>query len=99
MLQQFTVENFLSFKDKQVFNLQPGRATKKKEHRVQPVKGSWILKTAAMFGPNAGGKSNFVEAFELSKRLVLLGTPPETPIEYRPFRLSSEKKKSNTTFT
>jgi AAA15 family ATPase/GTPase len=99
MLQQFTVENFLSFKDKQVFNLQPGRATKKKEHRVQPVKGSWILKTAAMFGPNAGGKSNFVEAFELSKRLVLLGTPPETPIEYRPFRLSSKKKKSNTTFT
>lgn len=99
MLQEFTVENFLSFKDKQTLNLQPGRGTKKKEHKVEAVKGSWVLKTAAMFGPNAGGKSNFVEAFELSKRLILIGTPPETPIEYRPFRLSPEKKKGDTTFT
>ena len=52
-----------------------------------------------MFGPNAGGKSNFVEAFSLSKRLILQGTPPETPIEFRPFRLSPDKKKSDTTFT
>lgn len=52
-----------------------------------------------MFGPNAGGKSNFVEAFSLSKRLILQGTPPETPIEFRPFRLSAEKKKGDTTFT
>lgn len=99
MLQEFTVENFLSFKDKQTLNLQPGKASKKKEHKVEPVKGSWILKTAAMFGPNAGGKSNFVEAFSLSKRLILQGTPPETPIEFRPFRLSPDKKKSDTTFT
>lgn len=99
MLQEFTVENFLSFKDKQTLNLQPGKASKKKEHKVEPVKGSWILKTAAMFGPNAGGKSNFVEAFSLSKRLILQGTPPETPIEFHPFRLSAEKKKGDTTFT
>lgn len=99
MLQEFTVENFLSFKDKQTFSLQPGRGTRKKEHKVEAAKGLWVLKTAAMFGPNAGGKSNFVEAFELSKRLVLVGTPPGSPIEYRPFRLSPEKKKSDTTFT
>lgn len=98
MLQQFTIENFLSFKNKEVFNLLPGKGSRKKEHRVEPVKGQWILKAAAIFGSNAGGKSNFVEALELGKRLVLLGTNAEALIEYRPFRLSSKNKKKDTTF-
>jgi AAA15 family ATPase/GTPase len=99
MLQQFTVENFLSFKDREVFKLQPGRGTRKKEHKAEPVKGHWILKSAALFGPNAGGKSNFVEALELGKRLVLLGTSAESLIDYRPFRLCAESKKKDTTIT
>lgn len=99
MLQQFTVENFLSFKDKEVFKLQPGKGSRNKGHKVEPVKGHWILKSAALFGPNAGGKSNFVEALELGKRLVLLGTRAETLIEYHPFRLSSESKNKDTTIT
>lgn len=98
MLQQFTVENFLSFKDREVFKLQPGKGSRNKEHKVEPVKGHWILKSAALFGPNAGGKSNFVEALEYGKRLVLFGTRAETLIEYHPFRLSSESKKKDTTF-
>lgn len=99
MLQQFTVENFLSFKDKEVFRLQPSKGSRNKGHKVEPVKGHWILKSAALFGPNAGGKSNFVEALELGKRLVLLGTRAETLIEYHPFRLSSESKNKDTTIT
>ena len=38
MLQQFTVENFLSFKDREVFKLQPGKGSRNKEHKVEPVK-------------------------------------------------------------
>ena len=98
MLQQFTVENFLSFRDREVFKLQPGKGSRNKEHKVEPVKRHWILKSAALFGPNAGGKSNFVEALEFGKRLVLFGTRAETLIEYHPFRLSSESKKKDTTF-
>ena len=74
MLQQFTVENFLSFRDREVFKLQPGKGSRNKEHKVEPVKRHWILKSAALFGPNAGGKSNFVEALEFGKRLVLSST-------------------------
>ena len=98
MLQQFSVENFLSFQNKEVLHLQPGRGTKKKEHRVEPFKGAMVLKSAALFGPNASGKSNFVEALDLAKRLVIVGTPSEAPIEYRPFRLNSSSKKKDTTF-
>lgn len=99
MLQQFTVENFLSFKDRQVLKLSSSRGTKKKEHRIEPIKGSLILKTAAFFGPNAVGKSNFIEALALAKRLVIAGTPTESPIEHHPFRLSDESKHSDTVFT
>lgn len=98
MLQQFTVENFLSFKDRTVLNLQPGKGSRKKEHKVEPVKGEKIVKAAAIFGSNAAGKSNLIEAVDLAKRMILLGTPPGAPIEYRPFRLSADSKHKDTTF-
>jgi len=97
MLQQFTIENFLSFKDREVFSLQPGRGSLKKEHKAEPIKGPWVLKSAAMFGANAGGKSNFVKAIELGKKLVLRGTRTDDLIDYYPFRLSSENKNKGTT--
>lgn len=97
MLQQFTVENFLSFKEREVFTLQPGKGSLKKDHKAEPIKGQWILKSAAMFGANAGGKSNFVKAIELGKKLVLKGTSADDLIDYYPFRLSSENKKKDTT--
>ena len=87
MLQQFTVDNFLSFKGLEVFKLKPGRGTLKSHHKVEPVKGFMVLKTAIMFGANASGKSNFVKAIDLGKRLVLEGTPIGSPMEYHPFRL------------
>ena len=88
MLQQFIVENFLSFKNKEVFSLQPGKGSLKKSHKVEAIKGQWILKSAAIFGPNAGGKSNFVKAIELGKKLVLRGTRTDDLIDYYHFRLS-----------
>ena len=97
MLQQFSVENFLSFKDKETFSLQPGKGSLKKEHKTEPIKGQWVLKSAAMFGANAGGKSNFVRAIELGKKLVLRGTRTDDLIDFYPFRLSSENKKRDTT--
>ncbi len=99
MLQQFTIENFLSFKNKEIFNLMPSRGSRMKDHRAEPVKGHMILKTAAMFGPNAGGKSNFIKALNFCKNRVLLGTPSDSLIEYLPFQLDSESKSSDATFT
>lgn len=97
MLQQFIVENFLSFKDREIFSLYPSKGTLKKEHKTEPIKGQWVLKSAAMFGANAGGKSNFVKAVELGKKLVLRGTRTDDLIDFYPFRLSSENKKKDTT--
>ena len=97
MLEQFIVENFLSFKNREVFSLQPNKGTLKRDHKTEPIKGQWVLKSAAMFGANAGGKSNFVKAIELGKKLVLKGSRTDDLIEFYPFRLSSENKKKDTT--
>lgn len=97
MLQQFIVENFLSFKNRETLSLQPNKGSLKKDHRTEPIKGQWALKSAAIFGANAGGKSNLVKAIELGKKLVLRGTRTDDLIEFFPFRLSSENKKKDTT--
>lgn len=99
MLQKFTVENFLSFKNKEVFSLLPSKGTLKKEHKVEPIKGQWVLKSAAVFGANAGGKSNFVKALWFGKMLILKGTRPNDLIKYRPFRLCSECKAKDTSMS
>lgn len=41
MLEQFIVENFLSFKNREVFSLQPNKGTLKRDHKTEPIKGQW----------------------------------------------------------
>jgi AAA15 family ATPase/GTPase len=48
MLIRFTIENFLSFRDKEVFSLIPGKGTLKPQHKTKPVKGTSVLKTAVV---------------------------------------------------
>ena len=38
MLQQFTVDNFLSFKDSVTLNLKPGRGSRLKTHKAEFIK-------------------------------------------------------------
>ena len=88
MLQQFTVDNFLSFKDSVTLNLKPGRGSRLKTHKAEFIKGFPFRKTAAVFGANASGKTNLIKAIELGKYLVLHGTNSDELIDFSPFRLS-----------
>lgn len=87
MLIRFSVENFLSFSDRQKFSLIPSKGTLKSDHKTTKVKDISVLKTSVLFGANASGKSNLIKAIEFGKRLVLRGTKPETQIDYQKFRL------------
>lgn len=62
MLLQFKVKNFMSFADEAVLDM---AATSIKEHSdsLLEVNGNKILPIAAIFGANASGKSNFINAF------------------------------------
>ncbi len=95
MLIRFTIENFLSFRDRQIFSLIPGKGTLKAQHKTKPVKGTSVLKTAIVYGANASGKSNLIKSIDFGKKLVLKGTKAEQPITFDIFKLDKKSTKAN----
>jgi AAA15 family ATPase/GTPase len=95
MLIRFTIENYLSFRDREIFSLIPGKGTLKSHHKSNPVKGISVLKTAVVFGANASGKSNLIKAIDFGKRLILKGSKAEQPISFDYFRLDKKSVKDN----
>lgn len=73
MLLNFKVKNFLSYKGLTKLSMVAGN-TKLKSERLQKEKDYSILKFSAIFGANASGKSNFINAVELMKNFVLGST-------------------------
>ena len=57
MILEFSVKNFLSFKDKVTFSM-IGNANSGLDNNYMLLKEKRVLKTAAIYGPNASGKSN-----------------------------------------
>ncbi len=70
MLIQFRFKNFKSFRDDTILDLS---ATKITEHsdRIISAGNEKLLPVAAIFGANASGKSNVIEAFRYMKTYVL----------------------------
>jgi len=95
MLIRFSVENFLSFSDRQKFSMLPGKGSLKSEHKTTKLNGISVLKTAVLFGANASGKSNLIKAINFGKKLVLAGNKPEKPIDYQKFRLDNLSNTKN----
>jgi len=95
MLIRFTIENFLSFRDREVFSLLPGKGTLKPQHKSNPINGTSVLKTAVIYGANASGKSNLIKSIEFGKKLVLNGTKTEQPITFDIFKLDKKSISDN----
>jgi energy-coupling factor transporter ATP-binding protein EcfA2 len=66
MLIEFSISNFRSFREKQTFSMVAAPRLKKGDNVFKPVvKGEKLpdlLKVAAIYGPNASGKSNLIKA-------------------------------------
>ena len=65
MIVSFSVENYLSVRDRQEFSLVP--AAFYKEHRealikCEAIQSGVLLPAAVIYGPNASGKSNLIGA-------------------------------------
>lgn len=78
MLIRFTIENFLSFREKQVFSMIPGKGSLKSHHKSTPVKGVSALKVGVIYGANASGKSNLIKAIDFGKKLFCLELSPDS---------------------
>lgn len=71
MLIRFSFKNFKSFKDENVLDME---ATSLKEHEYNLVKTDQVnlLKVAAIYGANASGKTNVLQAFDYMKKRILV---------------------------
>lgn len=70
MLLNFRFENFKSFEKLAEFSMITGKAKLHEENFYKSNKFNF-LKFSAMYGPNAGGKSSFIDAIGVSQAMVL----------------------------
>lgn len=98
MLIEFSVGNFRSFKDVNTLSMLATRVSARDkridENNVfEALDGMSLLKSAAIYGANASGKSNLMWALSFMKRLVLTSskdTQSAEPIKIERFRLGSD---------
>ncbi len=73
MIRGFSVSNFRSFNKTQSISWVPSKIVRHKSHIFISEKCK-VLKGGLIFGANAGGKSNLVQAIAFAKHIVLDGT-------------------------
>jgi uncharacterized protein len=106
MLIQFTVGNFRSIAGEINFSMEAAPTSKKaKTMRVDlenqfEIPNTKLLKSAVLYGANASGKSNFVQAVRFMRKVVLesLNLLPEVFFEFTPFRFIDGFQDKPTTF-
>ncbi|MFB9077904.1 ATP/GTP-binding protein [Flavobacterium procerum] len=101
MLIRFVVSNFMSFKDETEFNMLPakGNGSRQLTNHIKKTKsGIEVLKTAAIYGANASGKSNLIKAIEFLKELVVFKPDEHLIPQSKRFRLDNAYKLKPSTF-
>jgi len=101
MLISFSVENFRSIRDLQTFSLEEQRSDEHlRESNTFEAGKRRLLKSAAIFGPNASGKSNVLNALGWMRLFITTSHmfPPGGKIGHMPFRLSTVTENAPTHF-
>lgn len=91
MIQEFSVQNYLSFKNRDTISfLATSERKLKEELTFEPKKGVRLLRMALIYGPNASGKSNLLHAIEALWLLMFspLDKEDDKIKLYNPFKLS-----------
>jgi len=98
MLIEFKVTNFRSIREQQTFSLVAGNTDKDLsacviERELPGLSGVRFLKGAAIYGPNASGKSNIIEAISFLAKFVRRSATkiqPGDPTGAQPFKLDRD---------
>ena len=99
MLLEFSVANFLSFKEKKTLSLEAASISDFKENIIIEDKYK-ILRSAVLYGANSSGKSNFIKALAIMRRIVLTSSDKSSASEITvaPFLLNTETEFEPTFF-
>jgi uncharacterized protein len=99
MLASFSLQNWMSFKDKITISTIASRQKKHKQ-RVPYIKNYRlrVLPVAAIYGGNASGKSNLFKSFQFAREFIVKSLKIDEKIDILPFILSSDTKKPQSSF-
>ena len=91
MLIEFSIENFLSFKEKVTFTMEAS-SDKKLESNYVNVGEDKILKSTAIYGANASGKSNLFKVLGLVNSMISQSNfvDPNSLLPIIPFKLNKK---------
>jgi AAA15 family ATPase/GTPase len=106
MIIEFKVENFLSFKDLTTLSMITAKSFKehKDTHTITIDNKLSLLKSAIIYGNNASGKSNLLEAMAFMKQIILnsfrdaLLENSDRTFPLEKFALNSKSEKESTFF-
>ncbi|ASK27032.1 RloA protein [Neisseria chenwenguii] len=89
MLIDFAVSNYRSFREQQNFSMVKTKGDEQPSNtfRIESIKGLELLKTSAIYGANASGKSNFLKALKTMKRIVTNTSQRGDKLPLIPFKL------------
>ena len=97
MLVSFAVKNFGPFKDEAILTMTAEKGIEHAGNYVETKAAGNVLTSAAIFGPNASGKTYIIDALDVLQRMVLFPALPNTPmLTYIPFRLANDSKNAPT---
>jgi hypothetical protein len=103
MLIEFSVSNFRSFRERQTLSMVAAAFREHEEtNTFDPnLKGfGRLLRTAAIYGPNAAGKTNLLRALQFMQGMVLTSTGALAPPQflYTPFKFAAASRAAPSTF-
>lgn len=104
MIEEFSFGNFRSFKDIQTLNMSAAKIKSKypsmdANNIINVNEELSLLKSKAIYGANAGGKSNVIMALLAFIRIIYFSLRDENILKYiEPFRLSTETTEQPTFF-
>lgn len=100
MLLEFRVKNFRSFKDEQTFSMVASSTESLLPENVLKQEGYESVKTAAIYGANASGKSNLLKAVDYFVQLIKKSTSPQPgeKMSFTPFLMDTVSQNESTEF-
>lgn len=101
MLIQFNFKNFKSFKNETTLDMTATSITEHPYNLINDENGEKYIKTAAIYGANASGKSSVIEAYEFMRNWVMYSFKNASDKENIPikrFAFDTESKKKPAEF-
>ncbi len=99
MIIEFTIGNFMSFREKKTLSLEATNITEYKDSTFQ-IDNYKLLKSVVLYGANSSGKSNLIKAMSIMKLIVLTSVEKSSVSknEVIPFLLNTETENSPSFF-